>query len=419
MKKGTFTKLLIGTLLLTGSFTLTLQAQSWVKLNTTFTEGVGDIFFVNNANGFLVAGGTAYKTTDAGVTWTNMNVNPPAGVNLNAIYAYYDFGGTTVYVTGNIQSTSGDSPVVMKSADGGDNWTTLTIPLTNGFMNTIYGFDADNIFVGGGEAGNGGMILKTTDGGANWTKTTMGTDVAFFSHIEFGSATSGIATGLEGTPFQNGTLYYTSDGGDNWTKGAEPSAIMNTAATLSSTSYYAGDGDGNVWLTFDNGATWSQTLTTPVSTSIRDMVFPTSTVGFAVTDGAVLIGTNGGQTWNTDPSFPGTERLFAMHIDAPTNTIYVAGDNGAVYRFGQSISVAEEKAIEFKMYPNPATSNVSVKAETPITSIEVYDIQGRNVLTVQPDTKEYSLSISSLANGAYNLKVFTEKGTATQKLMKN
>ncbi|MXN90360.1 T9SS type A sorting domain-containing protein [Flavobacterium sp. Sd200] len=68
-----------------------------------------------------------------------------------------------------------------------------------------------------------------------------------------------------------------------------------------------------------------------------------------------------------------------------------------------------------KLYPNPATGIVNVGAKGNITSIQLYDVQGR-LLQVANNTAK--LDISSRAKGMYFVKVTTDNGVKVEKLIK-
>ncbi len=69
------------------------------------------------------------------------------------------------------------------------------------------------------------------------------------------------------------------------------------------------------------------------------------------------------------------------------------------------------------MYPNPATAIVKLQANTTINSVEVYNAVGQMVLNTTVKGKTTSLDVSSLQNGVYFVKVNSELGTTTQKLI--
>ena len=71
------------------------------------------------------------------------------------------------------------------------------------------------------------------------------------------------------------------------------------------------------------------------------------------------------------------------------------------------------------IYPNPANNVVTIMADNKIRSIELYDAQGRIILTSLKDALESKLDISSYVKGIYFLKISTEKGAQIQKLLKD
>lgn len=68
--------------------------------------------------------------------------------------------------------------------------------------------------------------------------------------------------------------------------------------------------------------------------------------------------------------------------------------------------------------PNPASNEVDVKSDNTIKSIQLYDIQGRIIMTSLVNDLESKLDISSYTKGIYFIKVTTEKGIKVQKLLK-
>lgn len=78
--------------------------------------------------------------------------------------------------------------------------------------------------------------------------------------------------------------------------------------------------------------------------------------------------------------------------------------------FAQDMSV--------KIYPNPSSSVVNITAATPISSLQLYDLQGRLLEAVSPKLNETTVDISQRTNGIYFLKISTENGVKVKKLVK-
>ena len=74
--------------------------------------------------------------------------------------------------------------------------------------------------------------------------------------------------------------------------------------------------------------------------------------------------------------------------------------------------------IQINIYPNPASEVVYLKTynEKPVTKAIVFDMAGRQVLMAEKIVK---LNINNLNKGTYILKIITEDGTVSKKLIKN
>lgn len=81
------------------------------------------------------------------------------------------------------------------------------------------------------------------------------------------------------------------------------------------------------------------------------------------------------------------------------------------------------------VYPNPTTGELRITSnELQVTAIEIFDVYGRNVGIKfpsnvwdgwQPKPDGVVLNISHLSNGMYFIKIYTENGEVTKKIIKN
>lgn len=90
-----------------------------------------------------------------------------------------------------------------------------------------------------------------------------------------------------------------------------------------------------------------------------------------------------------------------------------------VYSFTPSLAVNKFDTKSFKAYPNPTRGSWNITSgNDDITSIQVYDVQGKAVYTKFGASKEVSVNASELSKGVYFAKVSTSNGTSTLKLVK-
>jgi len=85
----------------------------------------------------------------------------------------------------------------------------------------------------------------------------------------------------------------------------------------------------------------------------------------------------------------------------------------------QDLSV-EEHLLDnsIKIYPNPSYDVVNVEANSTINSIQVYDVQGRLLMTQLANDIRTRIDISDKANGVYFFKIYSDKGIKVEKIIK-
>jgi hypothetical protein len=73
-----------------------------------------------------------------------------------------------------------------------------------------------------------------------------------------------------------------------------------------------------------------------------------------------------------------------------------------------------------KVYPNPSNGmfNVNLSAFETIRSIEVYDLTGKRVMEIYPNSNQTMLDLSNLAGGIYTLKVVSDESNQSVRVQK-
>jgi hypothetical protein len=103
-------------------------------------------------------------------------------------------------------------------------------------------------------------------------------------------------------------------------------------------------------------------------------------------------------------------------ITSNLGVVYV--DN--IYFHNGILSTEEFTAGTFKTYPNPTKDSWNVVTDnTVINAVQVFDIAGRQVMTLAPNATEVSIDGSTLTKGIYFAKIQSDKGTSSIKLVKN
>lgn len=81
-----------------------------------------------------------------------------------------------------------------------------------------------------------------------------------------------------------------------------------------------------------------------------------------------------------------------------------------------ALSISETPAnLSLLLYPNPTTNYINIKTNDAILKAELYNIQGQKVNASFSNNK---VDIQNISNGIYFLKLKTDKGTITKKIIK-
>jgi len=88
--------------------------------------------------------------------------------------------------------------------------------------------------------------------------------------------------------------------------------------------------------------------------------------------------------------------------------------------FGEShFGINDNYANKLKVFPNPANSQWTIYSEnTDITLVEIFDLQGKLMLSLNPDNPTVNINASNLVKGIYFSKISTNSRTSTIRLVK-
>jgi hypothetical protein len=85
----------------------------------------------------------------------------------------------------------------------------------------------------------------------------------------------------------------------------------------------------------------------------------------------------------------------------------------------QVLSLDDFTIDTFNMYPNPASNNLTIKSKFNIEKINIYNILGKKVLEVSPNTNNTNIDISAFKKGLYLVQMDSNGKSNTSKLVKN
>ncbi len=304
-----------GAVLLTSDSGQTLQPKTSVPLNGWRAE---QLVFVSPTTGFaLVSSGSGariYRTTDGAGSWTQV------GAASQPLYDIAFVSSTEAYAVG-------ATGTLLHSTDGGATWTGLPLALPPGSprptLTQISCSDATHCLIATAPAPNPGanVLVRTTDGGA--TGTLVSPSGQNLVSVAFSTASTAVAVGFEGA------TVLSADGGATFPTAISRRASLGTVSRIrlgaSAQDAYVPEAAGQIVATTDGGASWTA-LRVPTSLAIHDVAFPTTVVGYAVSEAGTLYRTStSGLSWSILGSVGGAPTAL---LAASGSTLVAVGPTG-------------------------------------------------------------------------------------------
>ncbi|MFT7049845.1 MAG: hypothetical protein ACJAZK_000434 [Psychroserpens sp.] len=98
-----------------------------------------------------------------------------------------------------------------------------------------------------------------------------------------------------------------------------------------------------------------------------------------------------------------------------SQAIYI--DNLYFYK-GLALGTDDFEVTEFNVYPNPTDNIWNIRSNQNIDSIQVFDVLGKQVITLTPNSHTASIDASRLIDGIYFARLSSIKGSTSVKLIK-
>ncbi len=266
--------------------------------------------FVNDSTGFVGGYSKALKTTDGGISWTDMQI-PIYGFSVKFIHFFDEYNGYIGCEDGRI----------LKTFDGGNSWE---ICADHGiYLHSMYFTDMSVGWVSGTVSEQG--ILKTTfDGGDSWTTCMLDNNNCFYGIDFFGNDYGWLVGNL-------GAIHNSIDGGIFWDKksGTITSASLEAIHFINQHTGWISCYDPNILLkTNDGGVSWAEIYDFGEN-HMRELVFTDEDNGWGYSGAKLFKTMDGGYSWDSIFSVAhwGIKSMHAF--DA--NKIFVTDDT-CVYR---------------------------------------------------------------------------------------
>lgn len=340
--------------------------ENWTPLTSTTTVHLKDLFFINSETGYVagsyyntvlgVSEGVLLKTVNGGLNWIDLNFTNEE--NLSHIF----------FLNSNIGFASCKSDGLFRTVDGGLNWTNINTTFTTSLF-----FPSNQI----GYSLSGGGISRSTNGGLNWEQIKDGNSADYnnanvLESIFFTSE----STGFFGSPYYWG-IYSTTDGGLNLDFAEYqthsiyfPSESIGYAITGSGFEY-------KIIQTLDSGLNWNEVYQSDLR--LNDVFFNINSIGWAVGEQGVIL----------------HKKSNIVNTNNNTN-------------LNNLVSV----------YPNPCNDivNINIDDRIRIEKLSIYNNLG--IINSEFKITKKCFHIGKLPSGVYTIKIETNKGIISKKIIK-
>jgi len=374
------------------TFTCGFAQNHWVNTPSPTSLTLTNCYFIDRNTGWAAGdSGVIIKTTNGGINWTIQN----SGI-FNSIEEIFFLNVNTGWATAweifpDTNTYSGT--ILLKTTNSGLNWTKSMFRDTNYYMTTIFFKDALNGYMGGTPA----TIVYTSDGGENWLHADIDTTLFILLpifKIAFFNDQVGYACG--GFRDLAGITWVTTNAGRNWDGEILAPEPFFDISILTQQKAICSGGDlefgSSVARTTNQGVNWFYDtlgvfgLATGISARTQYEIWMSA--GYAQ---KFLYSNDTGLTW-TSFDTPDQEAVFDVFFP---DSIYgfAVGSNGAILKYERPSGINSSyteiyEPSKYKLYqnfPNPFNPETEINYEIMKTYnviLEVYNLLGEKISTI-------------------------------------
>lgn len=370
-----------------------------MDVNRSTTVGVVGIKFANSSDGTVFEINDSQGQVSAANTWETLTWDISVGSNMNGQNMNIDQMVIFIDFTCPLDNRPADVDLLVDNISWGAN--KLTDPVMPSCSDGIQNQDETGIDCGGATcpscppAGSTGLPY-------DFESSPVSGD---FTSFDGGGASVEAVAAPQSTGNTSSNLAkLVRDGGQVWA-----GAYLDLDAALNFTTEK-----------FITLRVWTDA---PIGTPMNLKVEQQSNRGNSLELGTVTTVTGGWETLSWDFSAAGASvfdsLVFLFDIGnlgngTATSTFYF-DDVQQVSTLG----IKDNDLTSFNVYPNPTQDRWNIKADTEnISKINVFDVLGKQVLSLSPNSREAIINGSNLKSGLYFAKIKTDNSTSSIKLIK-
>jgi photosystem II stability/assembly factor-like uncharacterized protein len=412
------------------------QTYQWRQItNGPAAQGsrLEDVYFINNNTGWVIdIDGLVYKTNDGGKNWTTVFSN----FNYNGFRSVAFFDSAR----GVVGSLDFDSCLYL-TTNGGVNWKACT-NITGTVPRGVCGLSivSPDIIFGTGRYSGNPVILKSTDRGDSWTSLNFGSQVTALVDVYFLNKDTGFVCGGAGPVLSGRTkILRTTNSGASWDSVYSATTLDEWGWKFNfinkTTGYCSVENSspGYFLKTTNAGTNWSR-INYGFNLAVQGIGFLNENTGW-IGGGHYPLGitsstyatTNGGTNWTLVPN------MVNVNVFQLLNDTLGFAVGRKVYRYGkdsivnvENISTFAPSRFELKQnYPNPFNPVTNVEFQivnSGSVKLKIFDMLGKEVETLvnqnlNAGSYKVQWDAARYTSGMYFYKLETENFSDTKKMI--
>lgn len=386
----------------------------WLSQNSPTQKNLTKSHFVDSLYGWVIGdSGTIISTTNGGINWNTQASNVYSTELQDITFISRTTGWILTY-------DSTYKSFYIKTTNSGQSWVKTYFPDTTTILKTIFFLNSQTGFV----SGFSGNIFRTTDGGNRWENSYIDTTSCLYlfpkNDIYFINDLTGYACG--GVLDLQGIFVKTTNGGSSWFSMCVAAEPLNKIMYLGNNrlALMGGDYDlGSIQAVSSNGGTnWAYEQTgcygNATGFSFRTPSEVWAALNFSCKFAVNLDSMNPGTNWQCFDT-PGNVAVNDV-VFLSSSRGYAFGEGGRIFKYNENViglqsnnNTIPTQSMLYQNYPNPFNPETVIEyyiSEPGAVEIAVFDVNGREVKQFNEGFRpagKYSLTLNlnELPSGVY------------------